>query len=327
MSPATGVGSNSSPVWFSGVMATGIVALALRDAGLAALSWALAALGAAAWLALLAILFCAEAWTGSSAQRALERFAFVAATSVLASLAPAPGIAVCLLVLATGAWCTFLPGAIATQFGPAGARARQEARGSWLLAAVGIESLAVTAAEVGRRYGGHAIILLAGLWWLLGLCVYAALVRILLPPLLRRTGVDELTGDHWILMGALAISALASGRVYAAIAARRLDPGLLPILHAGSIACWVGAVCWLPLLAAAESRGGRDRFQYRVPRWSTVFPLGMLAAASHALTGTFGFGPGRWVFDVLVWVATAVWFAVSLGFVRAVGQRASAERR
>jgi hypothetical protein len=306
-------------------MATGIVALALRDAGLAVLSWVLAALAAAAWLTLAALISRAGAWSGGSAQCALERFAFVAATDVLASIAPRTAIPVCLLVLAAAAWCALVPGAIGTQVGAAGARARRDARGSWLLAAVGTESLAVTAAEVGRRVDVHWLLALAGSWWLIGLGVYVAVVPILLPAFLRRMAGGELEGDDWILMGALAISALAGSRLYVAMVAGGQEHALQPLVHAGSLVCWIGALCWLPLLVAAEYRSGPDR-RFRVARWSTVFPLGMLAAASHALGGGLSFAPGRWLFDVLVWVAAAAWLVVSLGFVRAACQRASAER-
>ena len=304
-------------------MATGIVAAALRDAGLASLSWVLAALGAVAWLALAAVLIPGSAWRPNSARLALERFAFVAATNVLASLARSTAIAVCLLLMATAAWCALLPEAIWAQWGPAGRRARREARGSWLLAVVATESLAVTAAEVGRRIDSSATVVLAATWWVLGLAVYALVLFVLIARLLRNPlRDDDLAGDHWIVMGALAISALAGSRVYAALTERRVDHWLLPIVHAGTLACWVVALCWLPLLAIAECRGGPGRTHYRVARWSTVFPLGMLAAASHALAGTFAFEPGRWLFDALVWIAAGVWLAVSFGFVRLVSQRA-----
>jgi tellurite resistance protein TehA-like permease len=256
-----------------------------------------------------------------SAQRSLERFAFVAATNVLASLAPSTGIALALLITATAAWCALLPEAIGAQRGPAGRRARHEARGSWLLAVVATESLAVTAAEVGRRTASPGIVALAAGWWVLGLGLYALVLSILIARLPRHPLTeDDLAGDHWIVMGALAISALAGSRVYAALTARRLDHWLLPIAHAGALACWVAALCCLPLLASLECRHGASRTHYRAARWSTVFPLGMLAAASHALAATFAFEPGRWLFDLFVWIAAAAWVAASFGFVRLASQ-------
>ena len=67
-------------------MATGIVALALREQGLIPVSWVLAALAAAVYVALLIAHLRARWRLPESRGQAIELFAFVAATEVLASV-------------------------------------------------------------------------------------------------------------------------------------------------------------------------------------------------------------------------------------------------
>jgi hypothetical protein len=65
-------------------------------------------------------------------------------------------------------------------------------------------------------------------------------------------------------------------------------------------------MAWLPVLVAGEALPPRRGFDAR--RWSTVFPVGMYAAMSHAV-GISGFARA-WT-----WVAVAVWAVVALASV------------
>src|SRR5699024_10161023 len=84
---------------------------------------------------------------------------------------------------------------------------------------------------------------------------------------------------------------------------------LAPTLDTLTLVLFVGALLWVPPLVAGEM--ARPRLGYDVARWSTVFPLGMYAAAAFA-TG-LGEGPRRLidVADVWVWVALGVWALVA----------------
>ncbi len=113
-------------------------------------------------------------------------------------------------------------------------------------------------------------------------------------------------GDHWVAGGALAISALAAGKITAAATALGQFTGQHQVLTTSTLVLWCLAVVWLFPLVIAEVL--RPRLSYDVRRWATVFPLGMYAASSVAtgqvagISGIAGFG------HVWTWVA----FTVSL---------------
>jgi len=113
-------------------------------------------------------------------------------------------------------------------------------------------------------------------------------------------------GDHWVAGGALAISALAAGKVTEAAGALGQFSEQHQVLTTSTLVLWCLAMVWLFPLVAGEVL--RPRLNYDLRRWATVFPLGMYAACSLAtgqvtgITGITGFG------HVWTWVA----FTVSL---------------
>jgi tellurite resistance protein TehA-like permease len=298
------------PVFFTAVMATGIVALALREEGLDAVSWALAAIAAAVYVALMALHLLVRPGRPDSRGEAVELFAFVAATEVLASLSRWHSVSLVLWAIGVAAWLPVVALVLATPPAPGDA-----IRGSWLLAAVATDSLAVAGAPLARQAGSHAGAALAGAAWLLALCVYCVIAVAIVRRVWRREiGREDLDGDHWVTMGALAISTLAGSRVLAAATALGWDHGLRQAARVLAIAVWIGALAWLPALIAAETRRLRRRPLHTTGRWSTVFPLGMLAVASHALALTAGVAGAKPVFHAFAAVGAAVWLAVSAGF-------------
>ena len=108
-------------------------------------------------------------------------------------------------------------------------------------------------------------------------------------------------GDQWIAGGALAISALAAGKITNAAGALGQFSGQHSALSAGTLVLWCLAMAWLLPLVTGEIL--RPRPGYDVHRWATVFPLGMYAACSFTTgqvtgtTGITGFG------QVCTWVA------------------------
>ena len=88
-------------------------------------------------------------------------------------------------------------------------------------------------------------------------------------------------GDRWVADGALAISALACVKIIQAGDALRLA-SLHGFLTVVALVPWCLAMLWLGPLIAAEAL--RPRLSHDVRRWATVFPLGMYAACSVALS-------------------------------------------
>jgi hypothetical protein len=158
---------------------------------------------------------------------------------------------------------------------------------------VAVQSLAVLSATLADATA-QAWLRIVGL----GLCAEGivlyvrTLVRFDLRELLRGRG------DQWVAGGALAISAFA----YA-----KLHSHLLP-LRVASIALWTAAAAWLPALVAGELL--RPRLSGAPERWSTVFPLGMYAAMSFAVTALAGMHWMRVFARSWTWVAAAVWALV-----------------
>jgi tellurite resistance protein TehA-like permease len=300
------------PAYFAGVMATGVVGLALREAGFEALSWVLAGIAAVVYVALVLLHLWTRWGPPESRASAIELFAFVAATEVLGSLSRWHGVAVALWGVGFVVWAVVVCVALA-----APERPDEPVRGAWLLATVGTDSLAVTGASLAHRTVGDALLALSVLLWLLALAVYCRLAATMLARIRRRDiGIHDLHGDHWITMGALAISTLAGMRVTAGMTLLGWPGALHDIANALSAAIWIAAACWLPALIVAESWRLRQRPLYTANRWGTVFPLGMYAVASHAINRTGHIDPATTIFHIFTAAAAAAWLATAAGFLR-----------
>jgi tellurite resistance protein TehA-like permease len=303
------------PSFFTSVMATGIVALALREWGAAGAAWVLAGVAAAGYVALVAVQVVRRPRPASRGE-ALDLFAFVAASEVLSSLSHWYGLTVALWAVGLAAWLVIVPRVLA-----APAREGEAVRGSWLLAVVATDSLAVAGASITTRSHNGPLLEIELAWWLLALALYCVLATLIARRARRRDiGIAELHGDHWVAMGALAISALAGCRMVATIGTLGWASALHEAARWLAIAAWIGALLWLPALLAAESWRLRHPPLYTPGRWSTVFPLGMLAVASHALATGAGVSSATIVFHVFAVLAVAAWLATATGFALSVAR-------
>jgi tellurite resistance protein TehA-like permease len=80
-----------------------------------------------------------------------------------------------------------------------------------------------------------------------------------------------------------------------------------------AVVVWAAAVLWIPVLVVSELVW--PRWRYRGERWSTVFPLGMYAVCSFAVSGAEHSAPIRDFGRVWLWVAVAAWVATVVGMV------------
>jgi tellurite resistance protein TehA-like permease len=279
-------------------MATGVVSVAAREDGLRWVSVALGVVGAAVYVVLAARLAVGVARDPRDTAERLREPAvfglltFVAATNVLGTrgqLADARGLALALGAVAFAAWLVLAPAAVrvAGRLGPD--RRRRMARGDWLNLVVATQSLAIAAGEA--RWTGNAIPDAGDALWALGLVFYVALVADV-----RRRALEAWraprrhTPDTWIVMGALAISTLAGA-----------------VLHVGGVpkATWALATVGYAGLLALEVRVALARAAPPASgRWSTVFPLGMYAACSHAV-GLHTLGTVAMAVALAAWLVTA----------------------
>jgi hypothetical protein len=290
-------------------MATGIVSVAMHLTGYEVLSLIAFAVACAVWLGLGAgfvvrLLWDRERWLAEAGTPG--SLTAVAATAVLGtrfSVAGLQTVAEALLALATVLWPGLLVRVIRNW--------RGRMPGTVFLGCVATESLAVTAATIAVAESSAWLAHTAmALFWL-GLVLYAlALARF------EWRQVITGAGDHWIVGGALSVSALAGSRLLTAD-----SPSLYlwnsddsDVLRAVTVALLVLDLAWCVVLLAAEAVWPRPRYDVR--RWSTVFPLGMTAATTLSVGIAVGasrlWTPGQ----VMLWIAVAVWLVVAAGTVR-----------
>jgi tellurite resistance protein TehA-like permease len=174
---------------------------------------------------------------------------------------------------------------------------------------VATEGLAVLGATLAITYRAGWLVSTAVAVLVLGLAFYVFTAA--------RFDLHELFtghGDHWVAGGALAISALAAGKITEAAGALGQFSQQHQILTASTLVLWCLAMVWLFPLIVGEVL--RPRLSYDVRRWATVFPLGMYAACSFTagqvtgITGIAGFG------RVWTWVAFTVSLLVLAGLFR-----------
>ncbi|MGW8328720.1 tellurite resistance/C4-dicarboxylate transporter family protein [Streptomyces sp. NPDC055897] len=292
------------PAAGAAVMATAIISIGLHLTGHEALSRVGLVLAGALWL-LLAGDFLAR-FLGNRARWSGEAdtppaLTAVAATTVLGTRLSALGWqtpAAALLALAAALWPVLLTAVVRHW--------QRRMPGAAFLVCVATQGLGVLAATLsladGAAWLGWAALVAFGL----GLVLYGeALVRF------DFREVREGAGDQWIAGGALAISALNASKLtlsplWSGAAHTALRTAALVLLGLNLAACAV--------LLAAEVYRPRPRYDIR--RWSTVFPLGMTAAAALFTSAATGIGALHTLGEVVLWIAVAAWLLVLAGFAR-----------
>ncbi|MFI6618554.1 tellurite resistance/C4-dicarboxylate transporter family protein [Streptomyces sp. NPDC050528] len=291
------------------VMAAAIVSLGLHLVDHEVLSRVFLALACAAWLALatdfvVRLLRDRERWLAEAATPA--GLTAVAATTVLGTRFSAAGwqtLAEALLALSAVLWPGLLVDVVRHW--------KRGTAGAVFLVCVATQGLAVLcatlAAAESTAWLAHTALVL---FWL-GLVLYGVALAHFDPRQVH-TGA----GDHWVVGGALAISALAGSKLIAADGARPYlwnsdDRG---VLRAVTEALLVLVLALYVVLAVAEVV--RPRPRYDVRRWATVFPLGMTAVAVLSVGTALDVSWLRTPGQVLVWIAVAGWLVVAVGAVR-----------
>ncbi|MGH2892574.1 MAG: tellurite resistance/C4-dicarboxylate transporter family protein [Solirubrobacteraceae bacterium] len=294
---------------FNVVMATAIVSIAARQAGLQGISDVLlvAALLAFGPLAALDGVRLRHPITmlhrAGQPGRAFPALGFVAdaavlGTRVLTAAGPWRAIATILLIVGAIVWL-----AIAAELARRPVRVvSMRARAEWLLATVATEGLAILLAHLSSTLHWLAVAL-----WALGGVLYVAVMARLARRLSRSPiRPHEFTPDWWIVMGAPAI--------FAAAAATLDRGGLSSPIGVFGLAGWAMASFWMPVLAAAELWRARTLLpRFRPERWTMVFPLGMYSASGQLGGHVLGLAWMHAISRDWLAVALTVWTAVAAG--------------
>jgi tellurite resistance protein TehA-like permease len=275
------------PDAFAAVMATGIVSVAAADHGYDGISDVLAII-AVALLAVLAVLAIVRLRPDfHDLDVPVQLLTFVAACAVVGTrLTWWPLGLVGLL-----GWLLLLPIALRAMWRNRWTGLRDRARGGWELAGVATSGLAIVAADLGLVAVAIGLLVL-------GICLYCAVTGLVLWRAMHApSALDLFAPDAWILMGGAAIATLAGDHIHKA--------GFTDIRPV-TIATWVVASAWIPVLATAtvRMRGGNW--------WAAVFPLGMYSSATFATAVETGWHPLTTISLVFFWIALAAWLLTAL---------------
>ena len=327
--------SGLSPGYFALVMATGILSVALHEAGLLGPSQVALALAVVAYLVLVA-LFVARAirhgrrmlGDARNPETAFGFFTVVAATGVLAAGLQGNGLgglSIGLLIAAAAIWLVLgyvLPWQVLMMRDGEPILARTN--GTWFIWSVASQSLAVGLSGLHPTTPRLADLLgiATVMAWSVGTILYVGIaVLVILRVVHHGITPQQFEPPYWVAMGALAISVVAGasivgmGSVPMVDAARGLIGGTVVVF-------WCFAAWLVPLLVGAgiwRHLNHRIPLRYTPALWSMVFPLGMFAVASMRLgrvehmPAVETIGAGFLVVALLAWLLVAAGLAVTIG--------------
>ena len=330
---------NLSPVHFALVMATGIVSIAVNAVGMRFLALALFGFNVVAYAVLCVLTVLRIAWYTaefardlSDHRRSVGFFATVAATCVLGSqsilitgsLPPATllwGFGILLWLVTTYSVFTIL---IVKEHKPSLA---EGISGSWLLAVVAAQSIAVLSALLASHWGQPQRLeanFLALSMWLWGGMLYIWMISLIFYRYTFFTfSPNDLEAPYWINMGAMAISTLGGATLVGNASDAWFLRSLLPFLKGFTIFFWATGTWWIPMLVILgvwRHAYRRYPLTYDPLYWGAVFPLGMYAVCTIAIAEEMNLTFLSPVPRIFVYVALTAWLLTFVGLGRRIGR-------
>ena len=334
-----------SPGYFAMVMATGIVSLACHLLGMPVIAQALFAFNVVAygvlWLLTLGRLICfPRRFFGDMIDhlRGPGFFTFVAGTAILGNqfviLGANVRVGVVFWFVATALWggltYTIFAAFTIKEDKPTLDRGIS---GSWLLAVVATQSIAVLsavlAARIGQPYKLELNFIALSMWLWGGMLYIWMMSLIFYRYTFFRFSPGDLSPPYWINMGAMAISTLAGSLLIINVPDAPFLLSLLPFLKGFTVFYWATGTWWIPmLLILGVWRHVYRRFplKYDPLYWGAVFPLGMYAASTHEMSQAMGLDFLEFLPQVFVYVALLAWAATFTGLVFDLMRRIRAAR-
>lgn len=315
-----------APSSFAFVMATGITGVAAKLHHLDTLAWTLFGINVLAWLVLAVLNVLRVALHGADVAadlhdhaRSIGFLTSVAGTAVLATefilYRESVAIAAVLATIALLLWfgLTYAIFAALT-IRPEKPRLEQGLNGSWLLAVVALQSLAVVgallSAHVGQPWRLQLNFAVLSLWLFAGALYTWLMTLIIYRYTFLRFSPADLSPPSWINMGAMAISALAGTQLVANASQAPFLASMLPFLKGFTLLYWATGTWWIPLLVVlAAWRHGvrREPLRWNPLVWAAVFPLGMYCAATTRVAQEFDIPFLLPLASLFLWLALAVW--------------------
>jgi tellurite resistance protein TehA-like permease len=197
--------------------------------------------------------------------------------------------------------------------------------GSWLLAVVATQSIAVLTALLAAHWGQplrvHANFFALSMWLWGGMLYIWIISLIFYRYTFFRFEPDDLAPPYWINMGAMAISVLAGALLIENSADAALLHSMKPFLEGFTIFYWATGTWWVPMIAIlAVWRYAYRRLplEYDPLYWGAVFPLGMYTVSTERMADALGVEFIDFIPDVFVWIALAAWLATFVGMLRRI---------
>jgi tellurite resistance protein TehA-like permease len=132
---------------------------------------------------------------------------------------------------------------------------------------------------------------------------------------------EVMTPSYWINMGVFAITALAGAQLLLATGIWMPLEQFVPIITGVTLTAWVTASWWIPLLVIL---GIWRHVIHRIPivyepgYWALVFPLGMYAACTIALTKALAVPLPAILPATFFWIASGAWTLAFIGMWRTI---------
>ena len=320
------------PGGFAFVMATGIVSLAMHAQGAMALARALFGINLAAyallWIGGIARLVQAPRAVGSALADHVKGPSFltiVAGTCVLGAqcieLAQWRSAAALAWIASVLLWVVliyvFFAAVTIAEPKP---RLEQGLDGSWLLATVSTEAIAVLGTMVaGELPRPDVVMFMSVAFFLAGAMLYILVIGLIFFRwIFRPMGAQMLTPTYWINMGAVAITTLAGARLIDESPRYRFVADIGHFLEGFTLFFWATGSWWIPLLVAVfawRHLHQRAPIRYDAQYWSLVFPLGMYGVATRAYAQSNGLEFLLPLAQYVGYAAVVAWLLTATGLV------------
>lgn len=318
------------PGYFSMVMATGALSIALHLLGISVPAHALLVLNviayAALWLlTLLRLWRCPHRLLADLVDHARGPgfFTMVAASCVLGTqfllIVENAAVARALWFAGVGLWFVvmyaFFTAVTISNHKPS---LETGINGAWLIAAVATQSIAVLGSLLfGGADGYRPLLFLSLCMYLLGCMLYLSIITLIFYRLtfIRLTS-EAMAPPYWINMGAVAITTLAGANLILHAGATPLLQSLLPFLRGFTLFFWTASSWWIPLLLALTVWRHvirRHSLHYDPQFWGMAFPLAMYTTGTYQLAKALDLPFLTAIPHAFVYIAMAVWATTLFG--------------
>lgn len=315
---------NLHPVYFSLVMATGIVSIAAKLEGFVFFSqillWLNVAFYLGLWLAYGTRLFKffdefkADCFCFN---RSVGFFTVIAGSCVLGSQF---NIVANDIRIATYLWCFALVLFPLIFYGiftcltisTAKPGLEEGINGGWLVAVVACQGLSLLGSQIASQFAHPDIVIfIATTTWMAGGILYVSLISLIFyRSVFLPMTPQEYTSPYWINMGAVAISTLAGTQLVLHGSHVEFVADLLPFIKGLTLLFWATAFAWLPQLIALNCWRflyKKHPFRYSPMDWGMVFPLGMFTVCTIMLAKVLDLSWLQRIPEYFIYIAILAW--------------------